>query len=166
MEYRCRPPESPLPPIRIERKNPEYARLLLADYAGKAGEFTASTQYIYQAFITHQSHPRLSEDLEHISIAEMRHMERLGKLIVLLGGNPLLRTCTVGRESPAAHLSHGWVLLLGGLLHLSHPGSHGIPGREYSGRKYIQAVLERIIQEEEAHIEIFRKYLEYFRGEG
>ena len=96
MEYRCRPPEPPLPPIRIERKNPEYARLLLADYAGKAGEFTASTQYIYQAFITHQSHPRLSEDLEHISIAEMRHMERLGKLIVLLGGNPLLRTCPMG----------------------------------------------------------------------
>ena len=171
MEYRCRPPEPPLPPIRIERKNPEYARLLLADYAGKAGEFTASTQYIYQAFITHQSHPRLSEDLEHISIAEMRHMERLGKLIVLLGGNPLLRTCPMGGccywegccISPTREVTE--------FLEEDIQGEKAAIAN-YRQRirqiqdRYIQAVLEQIIQEEEAHIEIFRKYLEYFRGEG
>lgn len=170
MENCCRPPEPPLPPIRIERKNPEYARLLLADYAGKAGELTASTQYIYQSFITHQSHPRLAEDLEHISIAEMHHMERLGKLIVLLGGNPLLRTCPVGGcsfwegcyISPTQEVTEFLEENIRG--EKAAIANYRQRIRQIQDR-YIQAVLERIIQEEEAHIEIFQKYLGYFRGE-
>lgn len=171
MEYRCCAPEPPLPPICVERKNPEYARLLLADYAGKAGELTASSQYIYQYFITYQSHPQLAEDLERISIAEMRHMERLGKLIVLLGGNPLLRTCPMGgcKFWEGCYISSTQEVTK--FLEENIRGEKAAIAN-YRQRirqiqdQYIQAVLERIIQEEEAHIEIFQKYLEYFRGEG
>lgn len=171
MEYRCHPPEPPLPPIRIERKNPEYARLLLADYAGKDGELTASTQYLYQHLITGQTHRQLAKDLIRISISEMHHMERLGKLIVLLGGNPLLRTCPVGGcsfwegcyVSPTQEVTKFLEENIRG--EKAAIANYRQRIRQIQDR-YIQAVLERIIQEEEGHIEIFQKYLMHFQGEG
>lgn len=164
MEYPCRPPEPTLPPIRIERKNPEYARLLLTDYTGKHGELTASAQYFYQSIITGPIHKQLAKDLKRISISEMHHMERLGKLIVLLGGNPLLRTCSLG----------GCSFWEGSAISPTRDAEdfleENIRGERtailnYQQRlrqiqdRYIQTVLERIIQEEETHIAIFQKHL-------
>lgn len=169
MEYHCRPPEPPLPPIRIERKNPEYARLLLSDYAGKHGELTASTQYFYQHFITSQTHKQLAKDLKRISISEMRHMERLGKLIVLLGGNPLPRTCSLGVcsfwEGSAISPTRDAENFLEENIRGERTAIFNYQQRlRQIQDRYIQAVLERIIQEEETHIAIFQKHLQCLRG--
>lgn len=170
MGYRCCPPKPPLPPIRIERQNPEYARLLLMDYAGKFGELTALTQYFYQYLNTSQTHKQLSRDLKRISIAEMHHMERLGKLIVLLGGYPLLRTCPTGACSYWEGCYISPTQDIQKFLE-ENIQSERIAIKNYQQRirqiqdRYIQAVLEEIIQEEEQHIEIFQKYFQLSGGE-
>jgi len=59
-------------------------------YAGNKGEFTSSTQYMYQHFVV-WSNSRLnslSDTLEQIAIREMVHYEILAKLLVKCGIDP------------------------------------------------------------------------------
>lgn len=82
----------PYPAIKTEGRNPYFAALLMQDYAGRNSEMTAINQYFYQHLIVTDENRRLAETLECISIVEMHHLHILGELIVLLGGNPQFRT--------------------------------------------------------------------------
>lgn len=159
----------PLPEIRVEKANPTYAQILLNDYAGKNGELSAITQYFYQYFITKYQYEDFAKDLECISISEMKHMEQLGQLIVLLGGNPLLRTINCGRNTfwcgnnisstqnirkfLYENIKAEKIAIQNYRLHISQIQDC-----------YVRAVLERIIKDEEHHISIFNNYLNYFNG--
>lgn len=77
----------PYPPIEISEKNQTYASLLSVDYCGSVSELSAITQYINNE--TRLSHEKCSmaRTLLGIAMAEMMHLQKLGELIVLLGGN-------------------------------------------------------------------------------
>jgi bacterioferritin len=154
----------PYPPIEIERRNTNYAQLLLHDYAGAQGELTALTQYFYQHLLTKYRYKEFSSTMEYISIEEMRHMEMLGELIVLLGGNPLYRTIdqynstywTSENVSPLQNI-HKFLN--------ANIKSENIAIDNYRLRitqirdVKIQHVLERIILDEEHHIATFKEFL-------
>lgn len=77
----------PYPPIRTCGQNPAYAALLSADHSGMVSEMTAITQYISNENRLSAELCPLARSILGIAIAEMMHLQKLGELICLLGGN-------------------------------------------------------------------------------
>ena len=77
----------PYPPIQVREKNPAYANLLKLDYCGPVSELSAITQYINNENRLSLDKCPLAKTLLGIAIAEMIHLQKLGQLIILLGGN-------------------------------------------------------------------------------
>lgn len=77
------------PILKVEKKNLEYADLLLNDYAGMISEESAIHLYMYQDFISMNREFQVM--IEEIAKEEMYHLELLGKTISLLGGDPKFR---------------------------------------------------------------------------
>lgn len=157
----------PYPPIAIGEPNLDYATLLMKDYAGPNGEFTALTQYFYQYLITKNHYSDFAAKMECISIIEMRHMEMLGELIVLLGGKPVYAMCDCEKYVFWGSYNVLWTENIQKFL------LENIEGEKLAIKNYlkhikqikdykIQEVLNRIIKDEEYHITIFKEYLKYF----
>lgn len=77
----------PYPEIRVRGKNRNYADLLKVDYCGFVSELSAITQYINNENRISYKRCSLAGTLLGIAMAEMMHLQKLGDLIVLLGGN-------------------------------------------------------------------------------
>ena len=82
---------APYPPLGIERRDPSILPILNRLYAGGQGELTATLSYQYQTILLARKDPRLSQILSDLAASESCHLEILGRLIVLLGGNPTYR---------------------------------------------------------------------------
>lgn len=76
----------PYPQIRVECQNPAYANLLSNDYCGAVSEMSAITQYINNENRLSAMQCPLAKTLLGIAMAEMMHLQKLGEMIVLLGG--------------------------------------------------------------------------------
>lgn len=74
------------PPIQVERRNPDYAAILSFDYCGPVSELSAITQYINNENRLCLTACPLARTLLGIAMAEMMHLQKLGELIQLLGG--------------------------------------------------------------------------------
>lgn len=77
----------PYPEVEVEGQNIRYAKLLMDAYAdGEKSELTAITQYM------HHHHTMQNKEIANvelcISLIEMKHLDLLGDLIKMLGGNP------------------------------------------------------------------------------
>lgn len=77
----------PYPPIQVKEKNPAYANLLSIDYCGSVSELSAITQYINNENCLSSQNCSVAKTILGIAIAEMIHLQKLGELISLLGGN-------------------------------------------------------------------------------
>lgn len=77
----------PYPEIKVRGRNRNYADLLSVDYCGFVSELSAITQYINNENRISFERCSLARTLLGIAIAEMMHLQKLGELIVLLGGN-------------------------------------------------------------------------------
>lgn len=76
----------PYPPIQVREQNPAYANLLSVDYCGSVSELSAVTQYINNENRLSRDNCSIARTLLGIAIAEMIHLQKLGELIALLGG--------------------------------------------------------------------------------
>lgn len=76
----------PYPPIQVKEKNLVYASLLSIDYCGSVSELSAITQYINNENRMSCMHCPLAKTILGIAMAEMMHLQKLGELIQLLGG--------------------------------------------------------------------------------
>ena len=79
--------ELPYPPIQVGERNLFYANLLSADYCGAVSELSAITQYINNENRMSGEKCSLAKTILGIAMAEMMHLQKLGELIFLLGGN-------------------------------------------------------------------------------
>lgn len=77
----------PYPPIQVSGRNQAYADLLGVDYCGAVSELSAITQYINNENRISYEKCTMARILLGIAVAEMMHLQKLGELIVLLGGN-------------------------------------------------------------------------------
>lgn len=75
------------PPIQAREKNTAYANLLSIDYCGAVSEMSAITQYINNENRISGENCSLAKTILGIAMAEMMHLQKLGELICLLGGN-------------------------------------------------------------------------------
>ena len=77
----------PYPPIQVAGRNPVYANLLSNDYCGAVSELSATTQYINNENRLSCDRCGMAKTILGIAMAEMMHLQKLGELIYLLGGN-------------------------------------------------------------------------------
>lgn len=77
----------PYPPIEVEERNQVYANILSIDYCGAVSELSAITQYINNENRLSCEKCPVAKALLGIAMAEMMHLQKLGELIFLLGGN-------------------------------------------------------------------------------
>lgn len=154
----------PYPEIRVAGKNPYYAQLILDDYAGKVSELTAIMQYIHHHMEMDKipSWKEVSDLEEGISIVEMLHLEMLGEIIIHLGASPCYYD---GRQQPwnpqyIAYHDFDPCAQLRADIQSEHEAI-----RQYQAHiqmiqdPFIQALLARIIKDEEFHIKLFSEKL-------
>lgn len=79
--------ELPYPPLQVKEKNQAYANLLSIDYCGSVSEMSAITQYINNENRMSNERCPLARTILGIAMAEMVHLQKLGELIYLLGGD-------------------------------------------------------------------------------
>lgn len=79
--------EWPYPPIQVRERNQDYANLLSMDYCGAVSELSAITQYINNENRVSGEKCSMAKTILGIAMAEMIHLQKLGELIVLLGGD-------------------------------------------------------------------------------
>ncbi|NCA66561.1 MAG: bacterioferritin [Clostridia bacterium] len=150
------------PEAVIEHPNLKEAMLLQEDYAAKDSETTAIFTYSFQTYIIEPMDETLGHIFEEIAISEMTHHEKLGLMIVQLGGNPVIGARNGWWNGSYVNytrnirdmLVHNIKIEQAAIMHyretiskLSNPS--------------IKAVLERIILDEEIHIVTFKALLDY-----
>lgn len=75
----------PYPPVQVTGKNEAYANVLQIDYCGAVSEMSAITQYINNENRLSGENCIIAQTFLGIAMAEMMHLQKLGQLIVLLG---------------------------------------------------------------------------------
>lgn len=89
--YRGYTDSSPYPAAKVSAPNKRYADLLMDDFAGPKGEFTAMSTYFYHHYTADDASGDYGIMTMRIAVAEMNHMNILSSLICQLGGNPVFR---------------------------------------------------------------------------
>lgn len=160
---------SPYPEIKVLNQNPQYAELLMDDYAGVVSEFTAISQYLYHYFSFKDVDETLGELMENVSINEMLHMEILAETIKKLGGDPVIR----GSYSTKCNYWNGGFVYYGSQLCQQLREDIDAEYKAIEGYRkhitlisdpYVQAILQRIILDEKVHIRLFNEALYKFCG--
>lgn len=161
---------SPYPEVQVLSRNPDYAEILMDDYAGIISEFTAINQYLYHHFICTPINKELGDLLKNIARSEMLHLEILGSTIISLGGNPVI--------SGSGSLLHNnfwsgksvyYGTNLCGQLKADIEAEYQAIA-EYQrhilciGDSQVKTILQRIILDEKVHIRLLSQALEKFCG--
>ncbi len=172
----CKTPEAynkcaypaPYPEIKVARENPYYGKLLLEDYAGRAGELTAINQYIYHHFVLEPEYEEVAELLSCIALVEMHHMEILADTILKLGVDPRQRTIAPNEVEiywDAGFVYYGTALcdmitanIAGEWAAISNYRKH----QQMINDLYVKKILERIILDEIYHVQLFSQVTEKY----
>lgn len=83
--------DKPYPSQESVKPNPQDLNMILKDYAGLYSEFTAVSQYFYNHLYANcKGYEKIGGTIMQIAIAEMRHLDIFGELVINLGGDPKL----------------------------------------------------------------------------
>lgn len=156
----------PYPPNQVRGKNCAYAELLKVDYCGAVSEMSAITQYINNENRLSLERCSIARTLLGIAMAEMMHLQKLGELIVMLGGNV---NYTAKHRNGAKRMWTPEYLTIP--EHAVKMIQADITAEKDAVEQYqmhikmiqddcVDAVLARIIKDEEYHIMLLRNLLE------
>ncbi len=154
--------ELPYPPLQVKEKNQAYANLLSIDYCGSVSEMSAITQYINNENRMSNERCPLARTILGIAMAEMVHLQKLGELIYLLGGD--IDFVAKYRNGEQKMWTPKYLTLPGNIrqMLLADVESEEAAINQYImhmkmiNDDYINAVLTRIIQDEEYHIMLLK----------
>ncbi len=159
--------KEPYPEIKVRKHNRMYADLLMEDYSGAVSELTATLQYMYHSFEFKDKYEGLSDLLEKVAIIEMIHLEVLAEAIIALGGNPVYKSGGLMNKKywNAEMVDYGRNLC--GRLESDLQAEYAAIRhyREHIARiddPNIQALLKRIILDEEVHVILFKEAIEKY----
>lgn len=160
MEYRV---NIPYPEVKVDKKDIEIAKDLLASYAGRVSEDSAIHDYVFQMMM--QDNEEIKKILKGISIVEMHHLEILGNLIYQLGLTPLFASVVEDKtkwfSGEYVNYEKNWEQTLRDNIYQEEAAI-----RNYekiilkTNDENVKHILKRIILDERIHIEIFAKLLE------
>ncbi len=148
---------APYPEIKVAGKNKHYANLLKISYASLVSELTAISQYMYHHLEMKSLDPEIADLVQKIATVEGEHLNMLGQLIILLGEKPIYHS----RDGfwRASFVKYGYDIL--DQLE-SDLESEYIAIDQYNkiiqqiNDRYVNAVLRRIILDEEGHVQFFK----------
>jgi len=155
----------PYPPVQAGEKNQAYAGLLSVDYCGAVSELSAITQYISNENQIAGDNCLMAKTLLGIGMAEMIHLEKLAEMIVLLGGSvDYVARYRDGKQKmwTPAYLKLGKNVREIVLLNIE---AERAAIKQYQAHikmirdDHINAVLRRIIKDEEYHIMVLQAIL-------
>ena len=155
----------PWPEIQVRAQNQIYANLLSVDYCGATSEMSAITQYINNENRLSCGNCPLARTVLGIAMAEMMHLQKLGELIFLLGGT----VDFVARQPNGRNVmwTPGYLTLpedTGNMIRADIEAEKAAIEQYTMHIKMIKdedvdAVLERIIKDEEYHIMLLKALL-------
>lgn len=154
------------PPIRVSKKNLSYANLLSNDYCGSVSELSAITQYINNENRLSGEKCDMAKTILGIAMAEMMHLQKLGELIDLLGGN-VDYTAKTNKGHPQMWIPKYLTLpenprdMLIADIKSEEDAIHQYKmHREMICDNAVNAVLTRIIKDEEYHIIVLQALMD------
>lgn len=156
----------PYPPVQVRGENQGYADLLRVDYCGAVSELSAIAQYINNENRISGENCSIAKTILGIAMAEMMHLQKLGELIVLLGGT--VDFTAKSRNGRPVMWTPEYLVLPEQMKKMLLAG---IESEKEAIRQYemhmkmikddcVNAVLERIVKDEEYHIMLLRMLLE------
>lgn len=156
----------PYPPIQAQRRNQDYAAMLAFDYCGPVSELSAITQYINNENRLCLLDCTLARTLLAIAVAEMMHLQKLGEMIQLLGGEVSFAVTQPGGKrvnwTPEyLTLSRDTRRMLCADVEAEQDAiaQYRAHIRKIND-EYVNAVLRRIIRDEEYHIMLLQGLME------
>lgn len=155
----------PYPEIRVKAPNLMYANLLSNDYCGVTSEMSAITQYINNENRLSCARCSIAKSLLGLAMAEMIHLQKLGELIFLLGGEINFTAVTQnGRQKMWTPACLDIPDKLGNMLQADIEAETAAINQYRVHMRLIKdecinAVLDRIIMDEEYHIMILQALL-------
>lgn len=158
----------PYPAIQVREKNPEYANVLSFDYCGSVSEMSAIAQYINNENRLSCYKCDMAKTILGIAMAEMIHLQKLGQLIFLLGGTIGFSVRNRGGKQTLWTPEYLNIPENVRTMLLADIESEKAAINQYRMHMrmlrddYIQAVLERIIQDEEYHIMVLQVLLKKY----
>lgn len=156
----------PYPPLRVSERNQAYANLLSVDYCGSVSELSAITQYINNENRLSHEQCETARTILGIGMAEMMHLQKLGELIVLLGGTvDYIARQNNGRASmwtpEYLTLPENIGKMLAADIEAEQAAIHQYQVHiKMMNDPFVNAVLARIIKDEEYHIMILRTLMQ------
>lgn len=156
---------APYPEIAVSGPNLRYAGQLTQDISESKGEMTAIYQYLYQSWMLGPlADDGLAALLHRIAEVEMRHMDMLGRMAVLLGGCPRCRVNP--RDSRTAWNGN----MINDRTNIVQMLNNNIFLEESAVRQYqtqaqairdakVSALLSRIALDEQIHANLFKDFL-------
>lgn len=152
----------PYPPIRAKEKNTNHANLLSINYCGAVSEMSAITQYINNENRLACAKCPQAKIILGIAMAEMIHMQKLGEMIYLLGGN--LDFIAKHRDGRQTMWTPQYLNIPKNAKNMMIADIEAEKAAIEQYRKhikiindtYVNAVLARIIKDEEYHIMILQ----------
>ncbi len=155
----------PYPPIKVEKENLEYAEILMKDYAGSGGEDTAIHEYLFQSFVKKE----VADTLRGIAEVEMHHLFILGELITLLGGKPFfcetVKNDTCVKPWTSEYVNYTMTLkdmIIVDIKREQETIKRYQKNIEVIHDIYIKKLLQRIIEDEQLHIDCLTRIYNEF----
>lgn len=151
----------PYPKVVITEPNLRYATLISDGYAGRGSELTAVNQYLVHSYYL-EKYPEIYRAYQKIAIVEKIHLELLGKLILNLGGKPLLQSGVTGHFWSGQFPDYQFTLksiLLRDIQGERDAISHYKLLICQITEDQIQRLFARIILDEQRHLKILTRFL-------
>lgn len=151
----------PYPPIKVYRKNLHYANMIIPALRQQSSELTAITGYLYQSWILAKHHKKVSELLMNLAKVEMHHIQMLGQLITLLGGDPKFanNACECWSGEALDYCKDSWQIFHSNQKAEEEAADFYLETAEQIEDPYVDAVLNRIALDEQLHAKIFKDLL-------
>ena len=153
----------PYPEVNVKDKNPQYIDLILQNYASSISEFDAIAQYTYHQISYVYENIEVSQTLRGISIVEMHHLELLGEILVQLGAEPGYWINNKKKHYWSSKLVNYDLSSIKDILTIDIQDEKAAI-KQYKETitkiddEYINAILKRIILDEEFHIQILMNF--------
>lgn len=160
----------PYPPLQVREKNRIYANLLSMDYCGAVSEMSAIAQYINNENRLSSEKCPLAKAILGIAMAEMIHLQKLGELIFLLGGS--IDFAAKPRNGSPKMWTPEYLTIPGKVreMLLADIESEKLTINQYRmhikmiNDEAVNAVLARIIKDEEYHILMLQTLIKEVQG--
>lgn len=155
---------APYPPLKVTGPNIQAACRLAQALAGAKSEMTAIMSYEYQHWILTACRPDLAETVFRIAKVEMHHLDMLGQLVVLLGGEPRFGCdqrgcCAWWNGGMISYTRDVRQILLNNIADEQKAAEFYRTAACDIPDPCVAAVLNRIARDEALHVDIFTRFL-------